>query len=67
MRAGPKHRYTVEELVTAYELSTEGVPWYRIRRHLGSGIRDAVNRAKRTGLGSHYEKATRPAAYGSTS
>lgn len=48
--AGRPREHPVELLALAYELNQSGVTWARIHRHLGQGLRHAINRAKRYGL-----------------
>lgn len=48
--AGAPRKYPVAELVLAYEMRTDGVPWFRLKREFGKGIRDAIEWAKRRGI-----------------
>lgn len=48
--AGRPKQHSVELLALAYELNQSGVTWARVHRHLGQGLRHAINRAKRYGL-----------------
>jgi hypothetical protein len=50
MTAGRPRQHSVETLVLAYELHTEGVSWRRIERILGAGVHNAVRWAKRRGI-----------------
>jgi hypothetical protein len=48
--AGRPREHPAELLALAYELNQSGVTWDRIHRHLGQGLRYAINRAKRFGI-----------------
>lgn len=46
----PPIKHQANAVALAYELREEGIRWKLIERYLGTGIRDAVERAKRNGI-----------------